>query len=442
MGDFLGLWGKKMVNIHTCKWSLVLTMAVAMLAGCSSQPMEKPSNAMPVDANSTPQPTLPPSTPGKTIVADGELVSPYPSLTLPFGGGASGRVLTFTVKAGDVVQSGDLLAMLDDTELQRAVDDAQVDLDRAAANQEQTIAQADVNVRLAQLDLADARDGASDAELAAAQSAVRDARIELEVAQHAYSSTLNSGYDAAVRARKIEFDWYVGYYQGRIAEYEENHLSQSDHDHAMNAMISAEGQLNEAIDKAHIEEIQAENRVDRARSTLYRTWKELELLQSSPLTDTLLRAELAMDQALLDRERARADLVEAERLAQAQEALEQIRLVAPWTAIVLSVNIAPEANVGAGTPVVTLLNIEDGLRFVTQNLSEQHIADIYPGQRAAVTLRAFAGTPLEGTVEAVVPQVGGIAGMDARFAVHVRLEPTALRLLPGLTGRVEIFTEE
>jgi len=429
-----------MGNIDRCKWLPVLMMAVVMLTGCGPRPTEGPRDAAPTDANSTPQPATTPSAPGKTIVADGELASPYPSLVLAFGGGVSGRVLTVAVKAGDVVQAGDLLAVLDDTELQRAADDAQIDLDRAAVNREQTIAQTDVNVRLAQLDLAAAREGASDAELSAAYAAVRDARVALEAAQHAYSSTLNSGYDAAVRSRKIEFDWYVGQYQRRKAEYERGHLSQSSHDHAMNAMISAEGRLNEAVEQAHIEEIQAENRVDQARNTLYQAWKELELLQSSPLTETLLRAELAVDQALIEREKARADLIEAEReLAQAREALKHTHLIAPWAAIVLSADVAPEATVDPGTPVVTLLSIEDGLRFLTQNLSEQHITTIYPGQRAVVTLRTFAQTPLEGTVEAVVPQVEQASDTDARFTVHVRLAPTDLRLLPGMTGRVEIF---
>jgi len=423
------------------KWNWVALLIVAiLLVGCGKRAMDIPvDKAVPKEDSS--QPTLPPPPAGKAIVADGQLNSPYPSLPLSFGGGARGRVLTITVKAGDVVEAGDLLAVLDDAELQKAVDEAQIDLERAAVNREQAIAQADVNVRLAQIDLADAREGATEAELAAAYAAVRDARIELEVAQHAYSSTLNSAYDSAVRSRKIEFDWYVGHYQQQKAKHERN-PNQSDHDHAMNAMISAEGRLNEAIEDAHIEEIQAQNRVDRARSALYQSWKELELLQSSPLTETLLRAELAVDQALVERERAEADLVEAERvLANAQEALEHAQLFAPWKAIVLSVDVAPEATVGAGTPVVTLLNAGDGLRFVTQNLNEQHVADIYPGQRAVVTLRAFAETPLEGEVEAVIPQVEQAVEADARFTIRVWLSPTDLRLLPGLTGRVEIFTD-
>lgn len=426
------------------RWiGLISLIVVIGLAGCGARGDRRPAEATPTAADATPSPTLAPETSGTTVVADGELVSPYPSLALAFDGGVSGQILTVTVKAGDVVQAGDLLAVLDDTELQRAVNDAQVNLDQATINRGQTIAQADVNVRLAQLDLADAREGASDAELAAAYAAIRDARVGLEAAQHTYSSTLNSAYDAGVRSRKLEFDWYVGHYQRQKAAYEQGHLSQSSHDHAMNDMISAEGRLNEAIDRAHVEEIQAENRVDQARSTLYQAWKELELLQNSPLTETLLRAELAVDQALVEREKARADLIGAEReLARAQEALEHTHLIAPWAAIVLSVDVAPEANVGAGAPVVTLLNVKDGLRFVTQNLSEQHIADIYPGHRAVVTLRTFAQTPVEGSVEAVVPQVGGASDTGAHFTVHVRLAPTDLRLLPGLTGRVEIFADD
>ena len=82
------------------------------------------------------------------------------------------------------------------------------------------------------------------------------------------------------------------------------------------------------------------------------------------------------------------------------------------------------------------------MRFVTRNLGEHHVTDVYPGQRAVVTLRTFAEEPLEGTVEAVVPQDGEPGATNAHFTVFVRLSSTDLRLLPGLTGRVEIFARE
>jgi hypothetical protein len=45
-------------------------------------------------------------------------------------------------------------------------------------------------------------------------------------------------------------------------------------------------------------------------------------------------------------------------------------------------------------------------------------------------------------VGALVPQAEGTAEDDGRFTVRVRLAATDLRLLPGLTGRVEIITNE
>ena len=88
------------------KWALLL-MVIIVLAGCGGREMEIPAEATPTDG--TPQPPLPPPLPaGRAVVADGQLESPYPSLPLSFGGGASGRVLTITVKAGDAVEPGDL----------------------------------------------------------------------------------------------------------------------------------------------------------------------------------------------------------------------------------------------------------------------------------------------------------------------------------------------
>jgi len=84
------------------------------------------------------------------------------------------------VEVGDQVQEDDVLARLETDELERAV------------------ANADVKVQLAQLDLAEVREGPTDAELADASAALRDAQVELQLAQKAYEDTLDSGLDAAV----------------------------------------------------------------------------------------------------------------------------------------------------------------------------------------------------------------------------------------------------
>ncbi len=389
--------------MKTLEWILIAAIAIVALAGCAvSGPV--PSDVIQVDADGTPQPTLPPVPAGKTVIGDGQLESPYPSLALGFGGGVSGQVLSITVKAGDVVEAGSLLALLDDAELQRAVDDAQLALDRAIVDRDLALRQWEQDLADAEQALAEAERALTTARLDLSDTNLEEARTNLEMAQQAEHDREWEYNEALSAWPPRPIDLYYDAWQRAIRERELAEMRLADATDAHSASYLA-------LDAREEEVAQAERKLDA-------------------LADGI---EPRYQRAIEDAER---------ELIKAQEALSHARLVAPWTAIVLSVDVAPEADVGAGVTVVTLLDIEDGLRFVTQNLSEQHIADIYPGQRAIVTLRTFAETPLEGTVEAVVPQVGGTMEDDARFTVRVRLAPTDLRLLPGLTGRVEIFTED
>lgn len=393
------------MKIHRCKWVLVLMIAVVVLAGCGGRE-EVTTEAMSLGEDGTPQPTLPPpSAEGRTVVADGQLESPYPSLALGFGGGVSGEVVSITVKAGDAVEGGDLLALLDDTELQRAVDDAQLALDRALVDREQARQQWERDVADAEEALAAAERALATARLERSDTDVEEARTNLERAQQQEA-------DAETEYWKAKTWWYPPAVQKSTYDAWQNAIRERE---------LAEMRLTDAEDSQSV-------------SSLELTTRAEEVAQAERALDALQEGvEPSYDRAVED---AKSEL------AQAQEALAHARLIAPWTAIVLSVDVAPQATVGAETPVVTLLSIEDGLRFVTQDLSEQHITAVYPGQQATITLRAFAVTPLEGTVEAVIPQTEGEADTGACFTVRVRLAPTDLRLLPGLTGRVEIFTDD
>ena len=389
------------MRIFQCTWVLLLIVAVA-LAGCGTRESATPVNATPVDASTTPQPTLPPPQAGKTVVADGRLASHYPSLPLAFSGGVSGQVLTITVKAGDTVQAGDLLALLDDADLQQAVDDAQLALDRAIADREQALEQWERDVADAEKALTDAERALTTTRLQYSGTSVEEARTSLERARQAEADA-KSHYEDML-------EWFFGSDEAYDAWQR-----------AIRDRELAEMRLTDAEDARGADYLELEAR-------------EADVAQSEQSLAALKEGIApTYERAVEDAE---------SQLSEAQEALKHARLTAPWAAIVLSVDVAPGATAGTSTPVVTLLNVEEGLHFVTQNLSEQHIADVYPGQPAVVTLRTFAETPLEGTIEAIVPQVEEAVATDARFTVHVRLAPTDLRLLPGLTGRVEILTGE
>ncbi|MCP4538914.1 MAG: HlyD family efflux transporter periplasmic adaptor subunit [Chloroflexi bacterium] len=340
---------------------------------------------------------------GKTVAADGQLSSIYPSMGLVFGGGVSGRVLTITVRPGDVVQAGDLVALLDETNLQRAVDDAQLALDRATADRVQARTQWERDVADAEQSLLEAQRALTTAQLQYTDTSLEESRTQLEYARQAEADTKKEYEDAQNIGFRIHLDPYHDAWQHAIRDRELAEMRLTDTENAHSADYLSLGTYEENVAQA-----------ERAVAAL-----EAGIAPS-------------YEHAVEDAERT---------LAQVQEDLPHARLTAPRAAIVLSVDVAPEATIGVGTPIVTLLDVEDGLLFITQKLGEQHAADVDVGQRAVVTLRAFPNESLEGTVEAVVPQ-NETAAADAHFTVFVRLSSTNLRLLPGLTGRVEIFAGE
>jgi multidrug efflux pump subunit AcrA (membrane-fusion protein) len=316
----------------------------------------------------------------------------------------SGEVVTITVRPGDAVEAGALLAQLDDTELQRAVDDAELALERATIDRERAVAQWERDVADAEEALAAAERARTTARLEYSDTSVEEARTSLERAQQAEADAEQDYLKAIDFWPPLPVEEYYDAWQRAIRERELAEMRLADAEDAQGASYLE-------LESRDTDVVQAE--------------RALAALQEG--------VDPAYDRAVED-----AEL----QLAEAEEALDHARLTAPWDAIVLSVDVAPAATASAGTPVVTLLNVSQGLRFVTEDLSEQHVAEIRPGQRAVVTLRTFPEQPVDGAVEAVVPLVEETADAEGRFAVHIRLDATELRLLPGLTGRVEIFTEE
>jgi HlyD family secretion protein len=343
------------------------------------------------------------------ITADGsgELV-PAAELELAFRtSGVLGEVL---VETGDQAQKDEVLARLETDELERAV------------------AEADAEVQLAQLDLADARQGPSDAELADARAALRDAQVELKLAQDAYQNTFDSGLDAAVKRAKEQRDWYVSYYQTQKSRFEDGDISQSEHDYAMNAMISADGRYSKAVNQALTEETTAKSRVEQAQTAVYQARENLQLLESEPLTNTLTRATLAVDQALLAREKAQADL-------------EAAQLYAPFDGTVMDVAATAGQQVGANTSILTLADL--GQPLVRFWIEETDMSSVAVGYPVTIVFEALPNDTFSGEVVRVDPVLVTVDNTPAVQAyASLDLGDRAAHLLSGMTADVEVVAAE
>jgi multidrug resistance efflux pump len=122
---------------------------------------------------------------------------------------------------------------------------------------------------------------------------------------------------------------------------------------------------------------------------------------------------------------------------QAEDSLARATLTSPFTATIEAVHVRPGMDVAPGSPVVTLHALGE-LAFVTTNLGERNVADIRPGAKAIVTLNAFPDEPFP----AVVDRIGSVGTEDTTggvmFPVYLTIDPGALPVRSGMTGRVSI----
>lgn len=370
---------------------------------------QEPSRGEPVEPT---EPTLETATVTRgdiviTAEGSGELI-PANELELSFR--TSGVLDEVLVETGDQVEESDLLARLETDDLERAV------------------AEADVELQIAQLELADVREGPSEAEIADAEAALRDAQAELALAYDAYQDTSDSTLDDAVESAKENYDWWVGYYQKQKARYEEGKIGQTEHDWAMAAMIEAEEAWQRAINEAHVEEVQAANRVEQARNAVTQAKEDLELLESEPLTETLMEAEMNVDEALLAREEAKANL-------------EAAQLYAPFGGTLMDVAAGAGDRVGTNTPILTLADLQEPLlRFW---LEESDMSRVAVDNQVNVVFEALPDYTFTGKVVRVDPVLVTVDRTPAVQArAHLNLGEQDVTLLSGMTAEVEVIAAE
>jgi multidrug resistance efflux pump len=413
--------------MNTKQWVLLVAI-FGLLAGCSqgSVPVEPTTTPIP---NETLDPSPAPIRSGVTILADGVVQAIQPVLPLAFETG--GKLLSVHVQAGDQLQAGDLIATLDDTALREAVAHAALQVDQAENNlaqaqqvltalevdlplrqaeAQQALAFAQENLRTAETQLNSLGAPATEAAITTAQSAVTFTDKALKRAEKSYQPYRN----------KPDGNLNKAYFGAAWAEAQQNY------DTALRRLNSLTGSPSD------LTQSQREAELAVAQAQIAQAQANLDKLLGGHLDEI---AQLNVDQAEISM--AQSEL----SLAQAEADLEKSELIAPWTGTVLSITASPGALVGSGSPIVSLLDTTQ-LEFNTFNLSERDLTQIYPGQRAIVTLKTYPNEPISATVARIGWQAGAPVGDAATFPIMLVLSETDLEIRPGMTGRVEIHSEE
>lgn len=303
---------------------------------------------------------------------------------------------------GQVVKQGDLLATVDDTELQHTLARAEASLVllQAQINSEEApalagdIAEAQANLESAQAELQYLLSLPSAEAITQAAADLRLREVELRQAQEAY--------DVVAYAEGIGLSPQAAELQTATLNYER----------AQAAYAEATKPATEAqLAAARFNVVQAQNQWDK--------------LQAGPRPEVEAVNEAKLREAQLDIDEARANLAKAQ-------------LVAPWDGVVTEVNASP--GVSTSNASLTIVKVEP-LRFATSNFSERNLADVQPGDRATIFLKTYPSVPFPALIQRIDLQSSQKDGDTALFTVYLDFNSGEFEVRPGMTGRVEITIE-
>jgi multidrug efflux pump subunit AcrA (membrane-fusion protein) len=372
------------MNSNLYKSLFILTIVSLILAACGGATAGQ-------NGDQTPIPTVISET---NIVAEGNVV-PQENKQLVFF--SNGQVEELSVKEGDSVKKGDVLARLGNREqLEAAIAGAEAELVSARQARQRL----DDDLALAQATAADT--------IADANKALKDAQYSFDnftVPQNMLGMTPLEAIDKMkelLDLARAKFEPYRYYPSGNETRKD----------------------LKEKLDNAQadyntsVRWLQLETNVKNAKTRLEQSMDDYETLLKGPDPDAVEAAD------------ARIKATE-ENLAAAQANLDNMDLEAPIDGSVVQVDLVEGQLVTAGQPVALVADLSQ-LFAETDDLTEIEVVDIEMGQKVTIVADALPDIEMTGTVEKI-DQVFVEKRGDITYTVRVRIDNPDPRLRWGMT---------
>ena len=166
-------------------------------------------------------------------------------------------------------------------------------------------------------------------------------------------------------------------------------------------------------------------------------------------TDSVQAAQAGVDIATAQRDAAKARLALAKagatpqqidiakaRVAQAQAALDEATLLAPFDGTIAELTINVGEIAAPGTRIASIADVTQW-EVDTDDLSEVDVVGVQPGAAVSVTVDALPGVTLKGQVTSITPRSAVKRG-DVTYTVKVALTEADPHLKWGMTAFVDI----
>lgn len=329
-----------------------------------------------------------------------------------------GRVEARLVDEGEMVKAGQTIARLDSAELAQevaarraevqAVQAALAELE--AGSRPEEIAQAEASAQQAKARLDEMLAGSRPEELAAAEAVLRRAKAEAE------------------RAR-LDAERYAGLYKKEIVSAQQYDLARTAYETALARQREAEEQYK------LVQEGPRKEQIEQARAAWLQAQERFVLVKKGPRQETIEQARARLQQA-------------KEALAVAETRLGYATLTSPLAGVVLSKNVEPGEFVAAGTPIVTVGDLENV--WLRAYINETDLGRVKVGQQVRVTTDTYPGKRYEGRVSFIASQAEftpkSVQTEKERvklvYRVKVDIRNPNMELKPGMPADAEILVKE
>ncbi|MDP9052048.1 MAG: HlyD family secretion protein [Acidobacteriota bacterium] len=288
----------------------------------------------------------------------------------------TGHVVKVYVNDNQAVQQGQLLAEIDPTDYQVALDQAQADL----ASMQAQYVQASANVPITQVNVGTSVTNAG-ADVKGSGDQVAQAQKQVEAA----AARVDQAKANAVKAQ-LDVDRYTPLVQKDVISKQQ-----------FDAAVAQAAASKAAVLEAESNVLAAQNGVESARQK-----------QAQAQAQAQQSVKNAPGQVKVEQSRATAA---AAAVKQAEAKVEQARLnltythiLAPSAGIVNKKNVEIGANLSAGQDLMTIIPLTD--LWVTANFKETQLAKMHPCQAVTLKVDAYGGRKFSGYLR----QVGGATG--------------------------------
>ncbi|HLY20237.1 MAG TPA: HlyD family efflux transporter periplasmic adaptor subunit [Bryobacteraceae bacterium] len=310
-----------------------------------------------------------PRGPGNVITLSGRIEGDDSAVS----GKATGRLLEIRVREGDLVKAGDVIAVLDDTQVRARVEMAQATLVQTEAKLQWAHRQISVLEDQLRQNAAETGQSKLDANGRVDQAQAQLAAAEADLAQQ----------EAAYKLALFDKDAYTRLAQtGAVSERQGKQAETTAE--TQSALVAAAKRRVEA----------ARGALTAAQATLANP--DIRALQAATLRQQINQEESDIAAASADAQHARASLEEA------RANRGDLTVTAPFDGTVVTRTAEPGEVLTAGTPIITLLDLHKV--YLRGYIPEGQIGRVKVGQPARVYLDSNPNQPLDAHVLRIDPQ--------------------------------------